>query len=90
MCVCFCVCKLNARATVFAVTNPKGPYDTAADVSTNTAIASPLLSRFDVVLVLLDTDNAEWDKVVSAFILKQVRRSYSEGSSLYVLLAAAR
>jgi DNA helicase MCM9 len=49
------VCQLKARTAVFAVTNPKGAYDSGASVTENTAIGSPLLSRFDLVLLLLDT-----------------------------------
>lgn len=59
------------RATVIAVSNPKGSYDVNSDLTTNTAIASPLLSRFDLVLVLLDIPKKDHDKKISTFLLQR-------------------
>ena len=64
------VMKLNTKTTVIACCNPKGSYDIHADITTNTAIGSPLLSRFDLILILIDTPQKEWDKRVSTFLLQ--------------------
>ncbi|KAJ8754804.1 hypothetical protein K2173_012728 [Erythroxylum novogranatense] len=65
------VTTLSTKTIVFGATNPKGQYDPDQTLSVNTALSGPLLSRFDIVLVLLDTKNPEWDAVVSSHILAE-------------------
>ncbi|XP_073349545.1 DNA helicase MCM9 [Pagrus major] len=76
------VCKLNTRTTILAATNPKGQYNPNEPLSVNVALASPLLSRFDLVLILMDTRNAEWDRIISSFILEN-RGLSGDSSSLW-------
>ena len=63
------VCKLNTRCTVIAATNPKGKFDADESASVNTSLPAPLLSRFDLVLLLLDNQSQDWDRRLSSHVL---------------------
>jgi DNA replicative helicase MCM subunit Mcm2 (Cdc46/Mcm family) len=66
------VCKLNCRATIIAVMNPKDClYDNHASLSANTGLGTPLLSRFDLIFKLVDTSDAERDSNVTTYLLNR-------------------
>lgn len=52
------ICSLPARTSILAAANPVGGhYNRAKTVSENLRMGSPLLSRFDLVFILLDQPN---------------------------------
>lgn len=49
--------KLNARTTVICACNPITPgqkYNTELDLEGNTGLSIPLLTRFDLIMILKD------------------------------------
>jgi hypothetical protein len=72
------VCKLNARATVVAVMNPTGGiYDETLSLEVNSRLGSALLSRFDLIFIMLDQADTGRDAKIAQFLLQQ---SISPGS----------
>ncbi|KMQ93010.1 dna replication licensing factor mcm9 [Lasius niger] len=72
---------LNSRCSVIAAINPDGGCFTGDEWKT--CLGNPLLSRFDLILLLKDTRNPEWDRMTSSHILKaacedEENNSYSE------------
>ena len=63
-----CLC----RTTVFGAMNARnlrGAFDRHKSVSENVSLSGPLLSRFDIVLVLLDERDSAWDDAISSHII---------------------
>ncbi|KAF5294396.1 hypothetical protein FQR65_LT10761 [Abscondita terminalis] len=64
------MCNLSARASILAAGNPiGGHYNKAKTVAENLKISSPLISRFDLVFVLVDRPCQKYDKLVSERVL---------------------
>lgn len=75
------VTTLSTRTTVFGATNPKGQYDSNESLSVNTTLSGPLLSRFDIVLVLLDIKDPTLDGIISSHILDQSTKAEENKTS---------
>ncbi|XP_062863189.1 DNA helicase MCM8 [Trichomycterus rosablanca] len=64
------VCSLPARTSIIAAANPVGGhYNKGKTVSENLKMGSALLSRFDLVFILLDTPNEDHDHMLSEHVM---------------------
>ncbi|CAG2189986.1 MCM8 [Mytilus edulis] len=64
------VCSLPARTSIIAAANPVGGhYNKAKTVSENLKMGSALLSRFDLVFILLDKPDEEMDSMLSDHVM---------------------
>ena len=76
------VCNLPARTSVLAAANPVGGhYNRAKTVAENLKLATPLLSRFDLIYILLDTADHEKDRLLSSHVMRLHRYKFVPGAA---------
>lgn len=72
------MCTLNTRCSILAATNPKGNIDPFQPLCMNLALATPLLSRFDLIMLIRDTVQEDWDSLITDYILKDSKQDTSK------------
>jgi len=76
------VCNLSARCSIVAAANPVGGhYDRGKTVAENLKMSAPLLSRFDLIFILLDRPDARHDERLASYIMSMHTSSKSSLSS---------
>ncbi|MHA1245983.1 MAG: minichromosome maintenance protein MCM [Candidatus Thorarchaeota archaeon] len=69
------VATLNARTSILAAANPAlGRYEPSLSVQDNIKLPFTILSRFDLIWILVDTVEAEKDRELARFILGMHQR----------------
>ncbi|GLE01147.1 hypothetical protein PINS_up009977 [Pythium insidiosum] len=70
------VCNLNSRTSVIAAANPSGGhYNRSRSVGENLKMKAALLSRFDLVFILLDRPDEERDRLLSEHVMNAHARA---------------
>ncbi len=75
------VATLNARTSILAAANPSlGRYEPSLSVQDNIKLPFTILSRFDLLWILIDTVEAEQDRELAQFILgmHQLKKTKSQ------------
>lgn len=77
------VCQLNARTSILAAANPvESEWDKNKTVLENIRMPDTLLSRFDLIFLLLDPNNDEYDKQLARHLVSLYHSDHVHDSNL--------
>ncbi|KAI5181527.1 DNA replication licensing factor MCM2 [Nematocida sp. AWRm80] len=73
------VTSLQARCAVIAAANPiRGRYNSTYTFSQNVNLSDPIISRFDIISVVKDPQNIQYDKELASFIVESHKKRISK------------
>ena len=73
------VTSLQARCSVIAAANPiKGNYNNSLNFNDNVDLTDPILSRFDILSVIKDEVNEDYDDALAAFVINSHIQSHPD------------
>jgi replicative DNA helicase Mcm len=76
------VATLNARTSILAAANPAlGRYESSLSVQDNIRLPFTILSRFDLIWIMVDTVEASKDRELAQFILDMHQMKPTEGAT---------
>ncbi|CDF40985.1 DNA replication licensing factor MCM4 [Chondrus crispus] len=76
------IATLNARTAVLAAANPvNSRYDTSKSVVDNIDLPPTLLSRFDLIYLVLDAPDADSDRRLAQHIVSLFFKNYEDGNN---------
>ena len=76
------VCSLSARCAVIAAANPiGGQYNRAKTITENIKMSNAVMSRFDVIFILLDRPDQDRDHLLSEHVIAQHRGTREDHTS---------
>ena len=77
------VCSLPARCSVIAAANPiNGHFDSRKNIAENVKLPPAIISRFDLVFILQDVPNREFDKKLAEKVFTRSQMSDKEDRSV--------
>ena len=65
------ICQLNARTSILAAANPvQSKWDPKQTVTENIQLPPTLMSRFDLVFLILDPQDEQYDKKLASHLVR--------------------
>lgn len=80
------VTSLQARCSVIAAANPlKGNYNTTLNFNDNVDLTAPILSRFDLLAVVKDEVDEDYDDALATFVINSHMKNHPSIMSVLAL-----
>lgn len=85
------ICSLNARTSILAAANPRmSKWDERLTVVDNIQLPHTLLSRFDLIFLMLDPQDERFDRRLATHLVSLYHQSMEEEQSTNMDMAALR